>query len=90
MLLWGFWALVAFQSPAPGSAHLVLGLAVVAAALLVVLAAAGVPAPAPSRSSGVNPRGARDATSRPLPRLFDPDAAGRPRPRAPSAHPAAA
>jgi hypothetical protein len=89
MLLWGFWALIAAQSPAPGSAHLALGLAVVAAALLVVLAAAGVPALMPPRSAGVNPRGAGNAGSRPLPRLLDPDAAGRPRPRAPAAHPAA-
>ena len=88
MLLWGFWALVAAQSPGP--AHLMVGLAVVAAALLVILAAAGVQAPTPMRSVGLNPRGARHSGARRLPRLLDPAAAGRPRPRAPSAHPAAA
>jgi hypothetical protein len=87
MLLLGFWAFAALQSPAPSS-HLVLGLAVVAAALLVVLAAAGVPAlAAPLRSAGV--AFARRSRVRKLSRLLDPDAAGRPRPRAPTACPAA-
>ena len=89
MLLWGFWALVATQSPAPGSTQLFLGLAVVAAALLIVLAAAGLPVLAPPRSTA--PGRLRDSVRpRRLPRLLDPGAAGRPRPRAPSAHPAAA
>jgi hypothetical protein len=88
MLFWGFWVLAALQSPAP-SAHVALGLAVVAAALLVVLAAAGIPvlptAPAPGHAQ------ARPGTrTRRVPRLLDPDAAGRPRPRAPSAYPVAA
>jgi uncharacterized protein DUF6412 len=88
MLLWGFWVLAALQSPAPSSAHLALGLAAVAAALLVVLAAAGLPAPAmpvPGAFRGV----AQRARVRGVPRLIDPDAAGRPRSRAPSAYPAA-
>jgi hypothetical protein len=88
MLLWGFWVLAALQSPAPSSAHLALGLAVVAAALVVVLAAAGLSAPAMSVPAGF--RGvAQRARTRSVPRLTDPDAAGRPRPRAPSAFPAA-
>jgi Family of unknown function (DUF6412) len=79
----------ALQSPAHGpSAQLVLGLAAVAAALLVVLAAAAVlrlPAPRPAvAGTGLAAR----ARVRRLPRLLDPGAAGRPRPRAPSACPA--
>jgi hypothetical protein len=89
MLLWGFWVLAALQSPAPSSGHLALGLAVVAAALLVVLAAAGLPAPRVAAPSGF-PGAAQRARARRVPRLIDPDAAGRPRPRAPSAYPAAA
>jgi len=93
MLLWGFWLLTALQftalqSPAPSSAHLALGLAVVAAALLVVLAAAGVGVPAAPRPVGFR-AAARRIRARRVPRLIDPDAAGRPRPRAPSARPAA-
>jgi hypothetical protein len=88
MAWWGFWVLAALQSPTPSSAQWALGLAVVAAALLVVLAAAGLPATAPAV-----PRGFRGVVRRPavrrVPRLIDPDAAGRPRPRAPSAFPAA-
>jgi hypothetical protein len=89
MLLLGFWVFAALQSPAPGSStQLVLGLAAVAAALFVVLAAAAV-IPVPSlrpASAGVGL--AARALRRRLPRLLDPDAAGRPRPRAPSACPA--
>lgn len=88
MLLLG-WAFAALQHPAPGaSVQVMLGLAVVAAALLVVLAAAAVvplPAPRPA-SAGVGL--AVRALRRRLPRLLDPGAAGRPRPRAPSAYPA--
>ena len=87
MLLWGFWVLAALQSPTPTS-HLALGLAVVAVALLVVLAAAGLPVPAPPMPAGFGGV-ARRARVRRVPRLIDPDAAGRPRPRAPSAFPAA-
>jgi len=88
VLLLGFWALVALPGPATPSSHLVLGLAAVAAALLVVLAAAGVPVLAPPPAVRRVTAGRRPGV-RPLPRLMDPDAAGRPRPRAPSACPAA-
>ena len=87
MLLWGLWAFFALQSPAPSS-HLVLGLAVAVAALLVVVAAAGLriaPIPAAEWSRAV----ARRVRVGRLPRLLDPDAAGRPRPRAPTSGPAA-
>jgi hypothetical protein len=88
MLLWGFWVLVALQSPM-SSSHLALGLAVVAAALLVVLAAAGVPLLPAARAGGMG-QVRSSARPRRIPRLLDPDAAGRPRPRAPSAYPMAA
>jgi hypothetical protein len=84
MLLWGFWVLAVLADPAPS--HAVLGLAVVAAALLIV--AFLPPAPAPPAAPGVVAFARRARTSAP-PRLIDPDAAGRPRPRAPSACPAA-
>lgn len=96
MLLLGFWAFAALQSPAlqsPGqgaSSQLVLGLAVAAAALLLVLAAAGgIPVPAFRAATGGVALAVR-ARSRRLPRLLDPAAAGRPRPRAPSASPVVA
>ena len=88
MLFWGFWVLAALQSPAP-SIHIALGLAVVAAALLVVLAAAGLPALPAALAGGVGPV-RPSARTRHVPRLLDPDTAGRPRPRAPSAYPVAA
>ncbi|MEV4641597.1 DUF6412 domain-containing protein [Actinoplanes sp. NPDC049548] len=89
VLLLGFWALVALPGPATSSPHLLLGLAVVAAALLVVAAAAGLPASPPRVATrACAPRGR--SGSRPLPRLLDPDAAGRPRPRAPAASPVVA
>ncbi|MFI7545881.1 DUF6412 domain-containing protein [Actinoplanes sp. NPDC049599] len=88
MVLLGCWVFAALQSPAAGtSAQLALGLAVVAAALLVVLAAAVVPLPARQPATAGVGLAAR-ARSRRLPRLLDPGAAGRPRPRAPSAYPA--
>ena len=81
------WLLTLLLSPAPSTTHLVVTLAVVAAALVLLLAAAGIAVPArppslaaPGRRAGPHVR----------PRLTDPDAAGRPRPRAPSAHPTAA
>ncbi len=88
MLLLGCWVVAALQLPAQGSsAQLMLGLAVVAAALLVLAAAAAVPLPAlRPASAGVGL--AVRALRRRLPRLLDPGAAGRPRPRAPSACPA--
>ena len=82
MLLWGLWVLFGLQSPALSS-HLVLGLAVVAAALLIVLAAAGLHVAPPSPAAGSRAVGGRALIRRP-PRLLDPDAAGRPRPRAPT------
>jgi hypothetical protein len=87
MLLWGFWVLAALQSPTSSSAHLAFGLAVVAAALLVV-AAAGLPVLPPVRSTAPG-HAERRARTKHVPRVLDPDAAGRPRPRAPSAYPAA-
>jgi hypothetical protein len=87
MLLWGLWALFALQSPAPSS-HLVLGLAVAAAALLIVVAAAGLRL-APIAAAAWSHAVARRVRVERLPRLLDPDAAGRPRPRAPTSGPAA-
>jgi hypothetical protein len=92
MLMWGFWVLAALQFPvsAPAgssSAQFALGLAVVAAALLAVAAAAGLPVlPAPLAAAVGQVRRSRPAR---IPRLLDPDAAGRPRPRAPTVRPAA-
>jgi hypothetical protein len=88
MLLWGLWALLGLQSPVSSSSHLVLGLAMVAAALLIVVAAAGLrfaPPPAAVWSRAIE----RRARISRLPRLLDPDAAGRPRPRAPTTRPTA-
>jgi hypothetical protein len=89
LLLLGFWVLAALPgSTAPGSSSgLLLGLAAVVAALLVALVAAGVLLPGfPVWTGGV--ASAMRSRTRRLPRLLDPDAAGRPRPRAPSAYPA--
>ena len=88
VLLLGFWAVVALPGPATPSSHVVLGLAAVAAALLMALAAAGVPLLTPPPAVRRVAAGRRPG-GRPLPRLMDPDAAGRPRPRAPSVCPAA-
>jgi hypothetical protein len=88
MVLWGLWAMLGLHTPASSSSHLVLGLAVVVAALIVVVAAAGLRVaalPAAVWSIAVGRR-ARTTT---LPRLLDPDAAGRPRPRAPTPGPTA-
>jgi hypothetical protein len=84
MFWWGFWVLSALLNPAHPSS-LVLGLAVVAALLLVAFL---VPALVPATPSGIAAVARRARTSAP-PRLIDPDAAGRPRPRAPSVCPAA-
>ena len=83
MLLWGFWVLAALMDPAPSP--LVLGLAVVA---LLVVAALLLPTLTPAATSGFVACARRARISVP-PRLIDPDAAGRPRPRAPSVCPAA-
>lgn len=90
MLLVGFWALVALLDPtsAGAPAQLVFGLALVAAALMVV-AVIGLPVLAAAGAPGVRAF-ARRARSAPRPRLLDPDAAGRPRSRAPAPSPAVA
>lgn len=94
MLLWGFWVLAALLNPAQadfsrsGPGTLVLGLVVVAAAM-VIIAAIGLPVLLPAGAPGVRAFALRSRTAA-RPRLIDPDAAGRPRPRAPSACPAAA
>lgn len=91
---WGFWALDALIGPVQHAsvqhapASLVLGLAVVVAALIVV-AAAGLPALVPAAVPALRAY-TRRADGRERPRLLDPDAAGRPRPRAPTPGPAAA
>jgi hypothetical protein len=85
MLLWGFWVLAALSNPAHPTS-VVLGLAVIAAALLIVALWAPTPAPAAASSEIAFARRARTAAR---PRQIDPDAAGRPRPRAPSVCPAA-
>jgi hypothetical protein len=86
MLLWGFWVLATLLNPAHISpAHLVVGLAVLA---LLVIAAVAVPALVPAAALSARAFARRARISAP-PRLIDPDAAGRPRPRAPSVCPAA-
>ena len=93
MMLWGFWVLATLLDPtrSPGylvPEYLVLGLAVVAAALLVV-AATTLPTPARAAAPGVRAF-ARRARTASRSRLVDPDAAGHARPRAPGLRPAAA
>jgi hypothetical protein len=88
MMVWGFWVLAALHFPASSSfsassssGQLALGLAL--AFLLALSASLALPAaltaPALSRARGFW------ALLRAVPRLADPDAAGRPRSRAPSA-----
>jgi hypothetical protein len=85
-----FWAVVAVVSnPVLDPSQLFLGgLAVVVAALLIVAAAAGMPLLTPRGPIAWRVVARRTATRR-LCRLLDPDAPGRPRPRAPSVYPAA-
>jgi hypothetical protein len=83
------WVLLALHVPsAPGSptpyAAVGLGLAVLAAVLVVAVAAAGLPAWSPGARAWFVGARARIRAYR-TPRLSDPDAAGRPRPRAPAA-----
>ncbi len=90
MLLLGYWALAGTALLEPGlggGPRLVLALALVTAALLLV-AAVAVPVLAAGLIPGIRAfaRRARAAA----PRLLDPGAAGRPRPRAPTGRPAAA
>jgi hypothetical protein len=90
MLLEGFWALAALLDPTRGApGQLVLGLALVAAAVILIAAATAVPVPALLAAPAVRAF-ARRARFAARPRLADPDAAGRPRSRAPSFTPAAA
>ncbi|NMO50631.1 hypothetical protein HH310_05410 [Actinoplanes sp. TBRC 11911] len=89
MLLWG--AVVALGNTAlldPTPGHLMVGLAVVVAALLVAAATAIPVAPGAWAPSGR--LGTRRSRAIALPRFVDPNAAGRPRPRAPSGGPATA
>jgi hypothetical protein len=81
-----FWAVVAAVSnpPLDPSQFVLGGLAVVVAALLVVAAAAGLPPRFALGPVAWRVVARRAAASRPS-RLLDPDAPGRPRPRAPSA-----
>jgi hypothetical protein len=83
------WALLALHFPsASGSsapyAALGLGLAVLAAVLVVAVAAAGLPASRPGAHAWFVGARARIRAYR-TPRLSDPDADGRPRSRAPAA-----
>ncbi len=89
MLLWVLLALhipSASGSPAPYAA-VGLGLAVLATVLVVAVAAAGRPARRPGAAAWFVGARARIRAYR-TPRLSDPDAAGRPRPRAPASLPA--
>jgi hypothetical protein len=85
-----FWAVVAaVSSPALDPSQLLVGGLVVVVAALLIVAAAGLPlwpAPGPVAWRVVAQRTAEWRPSR----LADPDAAGRPRPRAPTAYPTAA
>lgn len=81
------WALSLMLSPNLSTTHLVLGLAVVLAALIVAASTSVVTRRA-EVTGAPGPKATRD--ERPRPRLADPDAAGRPRPRAPSGYPTAA
>jgi hypothetical protein len=79
------WAYAALLHSGPSPACLAAGLAAVL--LAVVLAAAVVAASALPGSAGVPrlPGASRRTRTRSVPRSVDPDAAGRPRSRAPSA-----
>jgi hypothetical protein len=81
------WALALLLSPAPSTTHLVLGLAVVLAALIVAAATSIGTRRITARTVPGHKAPHRHIR---LPRLADPDAAGRPRPRAPTAYPTAA
>jgi len=88
MLFQALWLLLGpanSTSPAHSTTELVLGLAVVAAALFIVAAAVGVSLPLFRSSVPVSAGRARAVVTS---RLSDPDAAGRPRSRAPAFSPA--
>jgi hypothetical protein len=82
------WALSLLLSPTASTTHLVLGLAVVLAALIVVAAATGTGTWRTEVAKAPGHKASSSEVTRP--RLADPDAPGRPRPRAPSAYPTAA
>ena len=86
-----FWTHAVTLLCEPTSGQLVSGLAVTAVGLLAVLIAVALAAsvaPPPAGRPSADMPSARTGI-RPLPRLIDPDAAGRPRPRAPAVVPAA-
>jgi hypothetical protein len=89
MLLESFWALAALLDPTPAGApaQLVLGLALVAAVLIVAATALPALAATVAVPTFALSRRVRAAER---PRLADPDAPGRPRSRAPAPSPAAA
>jgi hypothetical protein len=75
------WLLSLLLSPSSSTSELMLGLAVVAAVLLVAVAATRLPILGVTvLRTGPTPAARRRST----PRLTDPDAAGRPRSRAPA------
>jgi hypothetical protein len=84
MLLWSFWVLAALLPGQTSPTHLMVGLAVAA---LLVVAAVSLPVLVPAAAPGLRAFARRSRTAS-RPRLIDPDAAGRPRPRAPSVCPA--
>jgi hypothetical protein len=86
-----FWTVVAAVShPALDPSQLLVGgLAVVVVALLIVAATLGLSLPTGPSQVTWQVVARLVATWRPS-RMADPDAAGRPRPRAPSAYPTAA
>jgi hypothetical protein len=86
------WVYAASLHTATPSAHLAVGLATAAAVLLAVVLAASLAAsvlPAGGTAHGFPAATRRRRTGR-VPRIADPDAAGRPRSRAPSMVPSAA
>ncbi|MCX4470257.1 DUF6412 domain-containing protein [Micromonospora sp. NBC_01655] len=88
--LWAY-ALTHLTVLADRPAELIAGAAVAAAVLLAVLLAGrpGATAGPPARSAGHGAALRARARRRGVPRQVDPDAAGRPRPRAPGLRPSA-
>jgi hypothetical protein len=86
------WVFTALLHSAPEQSPFAAGLATAAAVLIAVVLAASSAAsalPAADRAHGF-PAATRRRRTRATPRLIDPDAAGRPRSRAPSPVPSAA
>ncbi|GAA3753590.1 hypothetical protein GCM10022225_42870 [Plantactinospora mayteni] len=92
LLGWLAYALAQVGTPTGPAVEALAGAAVLAAASLLAVALAGR---LPAGRDGAVDRVRQTATFRQrsrrsrIPRQLDPDAAGRPRPRAPSAHPSA-